>query len=83
MIAGEEVMEIILYIIGGPMFLMSIVAHLYVKLRLQPKDDSDLDDYYHEFEHLHPGLARYTQWSQITFIAAIIGALLVFVAMVI
>jgi len=76
-------MDTILYIIGGPLFLISIAAHLYVNYRLRPKDDSDLDDYYYEFEHQHPGLAKYTKWSRITFIAAAIGVLLLFIAAVI
>jgi len=49
-------------------------------VRLRPKDDSDFDDYYHEFEDLHPGFARYTKWSKITFIATAIAVLLLFVA---
>jgi hypothetical protein len=72
--------DAVLYIIAGPLFLISIAAHVYVKLRLRPKDDSGLDDYYHEFEDQHPDLARYAKWSRITFIAAAAGALLLFVA---
>ncbi|MHC4425462.1 MAG: hypothetical protein ACYSYV_05125 [Planctomycetota bacterium] len=73
-------MDAVLYIIAGPLFLISIAAHLYVKLRLRPKEDSGLDDYYHEFEDQHPDLAMYAKWSRITFIAAAAGALLLFVA---
>jgi len=76
-------MDTILYIISGPLFLISLAAHLYVKLHLRPKDDSDLEDYYHEFEHQHPDYARYSKWSRITFAAAAIGALLLFIAAVI
>jgi len=76
-------MDTILYIISGPLFLISLAAHLYVKLRLRPKDDSDLDDYYHEFEDQHPDYARYTKWSRITFSAAVIAVLLLFIAAVI
>ncbi len=47
------------------------------------KEVSDLNDYYYEFEHCHPGFAKYTKWSKITFIAAAIGALLLFIAAVI
>jgi len=75
-------MRRILYLIGGPLFLISIVAHLYVKLRLRNQYNSDLDDYYYEFEDKHPGLAKYTKWSQITFILVAIAALLLFVAAV-
>lgn len=73
-------MDIIVCIIGGLLFLISLAAHLYVRVRLRPKEDSGLDDYYYEFEHQHPGLARYTKWSRITFAAVVIGALLLFIA---
>ena len=76
-------MDTILYIIAGPLFLISLFAHLYVKLRLRPKDSSDLDDYYYEFEDRHPDFARYTKWSKITFTAVAISALLLFIAAVI
>lgn len=66
--------------IAGPMFLVSIAGYIYVRVKLSPKEDSGLDDYYHEFEDQHPGLARYTKWSNITLTAAIISALLLFVA---
>lgn len=73
-------MSILLYIIGGLGFMVSITAHLYVKLRLRPGDESDIDDYYHEFEHTNPDLAGYEKWSRITFSAVVISVLLVFVA---
>ncbi|MHC4619409.1 MAG: hypothetical protein ACYTEQ_16810 [Planctomycetota bacterium] len=72
-----------LYIIAGPLFLVSVTAHVYVKMRLRPKEGSDLDDYYHEFEHRHPDYARYLKWSKITFTAAVISMLLLFIALVI
>ncbi|MHC4510478.1 MAG: hypothetical protein ACYTAO_16240 [Planctomycetota bacterium] len=43
-------MDAVLYIIAGPLFLISIAAHLYVKLRLRPKEDPDSQDYYYEFD---------------------------------
>ncbi len=76
-------MDAVLYIIAGPLFLISFAAHLYVKLHLRSKYDSDLDDYYHEFEDQHPGLAQYSKWSRITFIGITISVLLLFVAMAI
>jgi uncharacterized membrane protein YqhA len=75
-------MDTILYIIAGSLFLISFAGYLYVKLSLKPKEDSDLDDYYHEFEDQHPGLAKYTRWSKITFTVAVIAALLLFLALV-
>ena len=73
-------MDTILYIIAGPLFLISLAAHLFVKLRLRPKDNSDFDDYYHEFENRHPDLARYNKFSRLTFASAVIAALLLFLA---
>ena len=75
-------MGLLLYVIGGFGFMVSIIAHLYVKLRLRPKGESDIDDYYYEFEHTHPDLARYEKWSQITFSAVVISVLLIFVAFI-
>ena len=76
-------MDAILYIIAGPLFLTAAACYIYVQIRLKPKADSDLDDYYHEFEDRHPGLARYQKWSKITFTAAVIAILLLFIAAVI
>jgi len=75
-------MDTILYIIAGPLFLISLGAHLYVRIRLRPRDNSDLDDYYYEFEEQNPAYAKYLKWSRITFTAAAIAALLLFLAMV-
>ncbi len=72
--------NVLIYIIAGPLFLVSIIAHICVKLYLRPKGDSDFDDYYHEFEDSCPGFARYTKWSKITFVTAAVSALLLFLA---
>ena len=76
-------MDTILYIIAGPLFIISITGYIIVRLRLRPKDDSDLDDYYYEFEDEHPAYARYLKWSRITFAVACLAALLLFIAAVI
>lgn len=77
-------MNAVLYIIAGPLFLISIAAHLYVKLRLRPKEDPDSqDEYYYEFEDQQPEVARYLKWSRFTFAAAAVGVLLLFIAAVI
>jgi len=77
-------MNAVLYIIAGPLFLISIIAHFYVKLRLRPKQDPDSeDDYYYEFEDQQPDVARYNKWSRITFAAAALGVLLLFIAVAI
>ncbi len=65
-------------IIAGPLFLLSLCAHIYVKLAMRPKDD--LDEYHFEFEDHHPDFARYDKWSTITFASAVIAALLLFIS---
>jgi hypothetical protein len=72
-------MDVLLCIVGGPLFLVSVAAHFYVKLRLRPKDE-DLEDIYYEFEDQQPDVVRYEKWSQVTFTAAVIGILLLFIA---
>ena len=76
-------MDTTLYIIAGPLLLISVAAHLYVRIRLRPPADCDLDDYYYEFEDRHPLYARYTKWSRITFTAIVISVLLLFIAAII
>jgi len=80
MISGMLVIARMLYIAGGFLFLGSLAAHVYARIRLRPPDDSDLDDYYYEFEDEHPEYARYTQWLRVTMAGAALGMLLVFVA---
>lgn len=69
-----------LYVVGGFLFLGSLAAHVYARVRLRPSDDSDLDDCYYEFEDQHPEYARYDQWLKITMAGAAMGMLLVFLA---
>ena len=76
-------MDAVLYIIAGPLFLISIAAHFYVKLRLRPKENPDSEDYYYEFEDQQPDVARYIKWSRLTFAAAAVAVLLLFIAAVI
>jgi len=67
---------------SAPVFLVSVLGHIFVKLRMRPGEDSGLDDYYHEFENQHPGLAKYEKWSRITLTGAVIGALGLFLGLV-
>jgi len=73
-------MDTILFIIAGPLFLISLSASIIVRIRLRPKDDSDLDEYYYELEETHPDYANYLKWSRITFTALVISILLLFIA---
>ncbi|MHC4117005.1 MAG: hypothetical protein ACYSWO_05815 [Planctomycetota bacterium] len=75
-------MNTTLYIIAGMLFLISVAGHFYVKIRLRP-DDSELDDYYHEFEDQAPGYARYDKWMRITSIGIAASMLLLFVAAIV
>jgi hypothetical protein len=73
-------MDAMLWIIAGPLFVISLAAHIYVKLHLNPKQGSDLDDYYYEFEDQHPGFAKYIKWSKITFTAVVVSMILLLIA---
>lgn len=72
----------LLYIAGGLLFLVSLAAHVYVRARLRPRDDSELDNYYYEFEDQHPEYARYTKWLRITLGGAALGIALLFLVFV-
>ena len=71
-----------LYLIGGFLFLVSLVAHVYVRIRLRPGPDSDLEEYHYEFEDQHPDYARYTKWLRVTTSGAAAGVLLLFLGLV-
>ena len=72
----------LLILFAGSLFCVSATAYLYAKVRLRPRDDSDLDHYYHEFENQHPGLARYDAWCRVTLTGVILSMLLLFLALV-
>ncbi|MFA6187350.1 MAG: hypothetical protein WC770_09125 [Phycisphaerae bacterium] len=74
-------MKMIILLIGGLVFAASVIAHLWVKIKLRPKQDSDIDEIYWEFEETHPELARYNKLSQITFAGIVIGTLLLFLSL--
>lgn len=75
-------MKAAILLIGGLIFAASVVANLYVKIKLRPKEDSDIDEIYWEFEETAPDLARYNKFSQITFAGIVIGTLLLFLSLV-
>ena len=76
-------MKSILYIIAGPMFIVSFGSYLYLSRKLKKEYDPDLDDYYYEVEDRHPGLIKYNKWLKITFALAALSVLLLFLATVI
>jgi Ca2+/Na+ antiporter len=73
-------MKFILYITAGPMFLISFSAYLYLSHKLKAGYNRDLEDYYHEVEDQHPGLARYNKWTRISFAVVVVSVLLLFIA---
>jgi hypothetical protein len=68
------------FLMGGPLFLMALSVHVWVRLHLRPPDD--LDDVYYEFEEQHQGYARYSQWLKATVVIASFAALLLFLGVV-
>lgn len=75
-------MRIFLIVFGSLLFIVSVVAHIYVRIKLRPKRDSDFDDIYWEFEDTHPDFARYSRLSRITFSAIVIAVLVLFLTLV-
>jgi len=75
-------MDAFVCIIAGVLFVISAGAYIYVRLQLRPKEGSDLDDWYYEFEEQHPEYANYLKWSKITFAGVIVSMLLMFIALV-
>ncbi|MHC4636196.1 MAG: hypothetical protein ACYTBP_07705 [Planctomycetota bacterium] len=74
-------MKAFIVTISGSLFIVSAGLYIFVRLRMRDSEYPDLDDYYHEFEHLHPGYAKYLKWSKITFSSVIIAILLMFLAL--
>jgi hypothetical protein len=68
---------------GAGLFIFGLCAHIWVKIKLRPGERSSLENFHWEFEERHPDLARYNKWSQLTFTAAALGALLVFAGILI
>ena len=75
-------MDTILYMIAGPLFLISLIGYIYAKFALRPKDP-DLDNWYYEFEDQHPEGVRYEKWTKITFTCLVVAILLIFIAAII
>ena len=75
-------MKIVLLSVGSLLFIVSVIAHIYIKLKLRPKQDSDFDEIYWEFEDTHAGFSRYDKLSQITFTAMVFGAIILLIAVI-
>jgi len=75
-------MKIFLIILGSILFFISTAAHIYVRFKFRPKQDSNFDEIYWEFEDTHPGFAKYKRLSQATFTGIVIGTLMLFLSLV-
>lgn len=69
-------------LLGAPLFLGAVIAHLVVRIRLKPQPD-ELEDVYHEFEEDDPGYARYLAWYKWTLWLASASLLLLFLGVAI
>ncbi len=74
--------QLLIYLTAGPAFVISFAAYLCLNHKMKKKYDSDLDEYYHEFEDVHPAIVRYDKWSRITLALACLSALLLFIGLV-
>jgi len=71
----------IIYIFTGVLLVASAAGHIYVRVKMRPAEESDVNEYYHEFEHLDPAYAAYNKWLRITFTGIVISVLVIFVMM--
>jgi hypothetical protein len=69
-----------MYVLGGLLILASLVAQIYARVWLRPRDEPELDEVYYEFEDEHPGYARYTRWLKTSIATGALGMLLMFAA---
>ena len=75
-------MKLMLLFAGSLLFITSACAYIFVKLKLKPKQDSEIDEIYWEFEESNPQLARYQKRSKITFGGVVMGMILLFLSLV-
>lgn len=73
-----QIVRILLVLIGGILLLGSVAANLILRIFFRSKAETDLDDWYYEFEDQHPGLQRYNKLISVTHCLMAIGALLLF-----
>lgn len=69
-------------LLGAPLFLGGVAAHLFVRTRMR-SETSHLDDVYHEFEEEDPTYARYSAWYKRTLWVACVALLLLFLGVAI
>lgn len=67
------------FLIGAPLFILALMVHVWVRLRLRPKDDLEV---YYEFEEQQQEYTVYSWWLTATLVMASLAALLLFLGMV-
>jgi len=72
----------VLLVIGGPLFLVAAILHMFVRFRLKPKSD-EMDEVYVDFEDQHEGYARYQRWYRRTLWLACVALLLLFIGIMV
>ena len=71
-------MNMILYIIAGPLFIVSAVAHIYIKITMRPQPKDELEEFY--YEEFHEGRDKYSKLTKLTFAGMTLAILLIFIA---
>ena len=57
-------LKILLILIAGPLFLIGVIGHIVVRLKLRP-GNREMEESYYEFEDRHPAFRRYEFWSRL------------------
>ena len=73
-------MKIVLILVSVPVFFIAAVSHIIIRIKLNTKNNPDIDDYYYEFEEQEPKLAAYQKYTSITLGIMIVSVIVVFVA---
>ena len=75
-------MKILCLLLGAPLFLIAVVAHLVVRVRMK-SGPQDVEEIYWEFEEADPAYARYLKWYRWTLWMASASLLLLFIGVAI
>lgn len=72
-------MKLILGMIGTILFVVSFIAHVYVRKKFKP-EEMEFKDVYWEFEEEQPDFIKYKKYLNLTFEGMAVAALLIFIA---
>ena len=75
-------MKILCLLLGAPLFLIAVVAHLVVRVKMK-FEPQDAEKIYWEFEEADPAYARYLKWYNWTLWMASASLLLLFIGVAI